>query len=82
MVTYMGPRNAYKDMVDIVVSPITCVSMNHQNQLQHMTNGVMFATICYHRYCTSGRSGLEYLIFFPTLRTVIILVVRFLSVSQ
>jgi hypothetical protein len=39
----MGPRNAYKDMLDIVVSPITCVSMNHQNQLEQMANGVMFA---------------------------------------
>jgi hypothetical protein len=27
----MGPRNAYKDMLDNVVSLITCVSMNHQN---------------------------------------------------
>jgi hypothetical protein len=37
--------NAYKDMLDIVVSPITCVSMNHQNQLEQMANGVMFATV-------------------------------------
>jgi hypothetical protein len=36
--------NAYKDMLDNVVSPITCVSMNHQNQLEQMANGVMFAT--------------------------------------
>jgi hypothetical protein len=42
----MGPRNAYKDMVDNVVSPITCVSMNHQNQLEQMANGAMFATSC------------------------------------
>jgi wobble nucleotide-excising tRNase len=41
----MGPRNAYKDMLDNVVSPITCVSMNHQNQLEQMENGAMFATI-------------------------------------
>jgi hypothetical protein len=41
----MGPRNAYKDMLDNVVSPITCVSMNHQNQLEQMANGAMFATI-------------------------------------
>jgi hypothetical protein len=41
----MEPRNAYKDMLDNVVSPITCVSMNHQNQLEQMANGVMFATI-------------------------------------
>jgi hypothetical protein len=41
----MGPRNAYKDMLDNVVSPITCVSMNHQNQLEQMANGVMFATL-------------------------------------
>jgi hypothetical protein len=39
----MGPRNAYKDMLDNVVSPITCVSMNHQNQLEQMANGAMFA---------------------------------------
>jgi hypothetical protein len=37
--------NAYKDMLDNVVSPITCVSMNHQNQLEQMANGAMFATI-------------------------------------
>jgi hypothetical protein len=41
----MGPRNAYKDMLDNVVSPITCVSMNHQNQLEQTANGAMFATI-------------------------------------
>jgi hypothetical protein len=41
----MGPRNAYKDMLDNVVSPITCVSMNHQNQLEQMANGAMFATL-------------------------------------
>jgi hypothetical protein len=41
----MGPRNAYKDVLDNVVSPITCVSMNHQNQLEQMANGAMFATI-------------------------------------
>jgi hypothetical protein len=29
---------------DNVVSPITCVSMNHQNQLEQMTNEAMFAT--------------------------------------
>jgi hypothetical protein len=40
----MGPRNAYKDMLDNVVSPITCVSMNKQNQLEQMANGAMFAT--------------------------------------
>jgi hypothetical protein len=40
----MGPMNAYKDMLDNVVSPITCVSMNHQNQLEQMANGAMFAT--------------------------------------
>jgi hypothetical protein len=39
----MGPRNAYKDMLDNVVSPITYVSMNHQNQLEQMANGAMFA---------------------------------------
>jgi hypothetical protein len=41
----MGPRNAYKDMLDNVVSPITCVSTNHQNQLEQMANGAMFSTI-------------------------------------
>jgi hypothetical protein len=35
----MGPRNAYKDVLDNVVSPLTCVSMNHQNQLEQMANG-------------------------------------------
>jgi hypothetical protein len=32
-------------MLDNVVSPITCVSMNHQNQLEQMANGSIFATI-------------------------------------
>jgi hypothetical protein len=41
----MGPMNAYKDMLDNVVSPITCVSMNHQNQLEQMENGAMFTTV-------------------------------------
>jgi hypothetical protein len=41
----MGPRNAYKDMLDNVVSPFTCVSMNHQNQLEQMAKDAMFATI-------------------------------------
>jgi hypothetical protein len=41
----MGPRNAYKDMIDNVVSPITCVSMNHQIQLEQMANGAMLAII-------------------------------------
>jgi hypothetical protein len=41
----MGPRNAYKDMLDNVVSSITCVGMNHQNQLEQIANEVMFATI-------------------------------------
>jgi hypothetical protein len=40
----MGPRNAYKDMLDKVFSPIACVNMNHQNQLEQMANGAMFAT--------------------------------------
>jgi hypothetical protein len=40
----MRPMNAYKDMLDNVVSPITCVSMNHENQLEQMANGAMFAT--------------------------------------
>jgi hypothetical protein len=41
----MGPRNTYKHMLNKVVSPIACVNMNHQNQLEQMTNGAMFATI-------------------------------------
>jgi hypothetical protein len=45
VVTSMRPMNAYKYMLDNVVSPITCVSMNHQNQLEQMANGAMFATI-------------------------------------
>jgi hypothetical protein len=40
----MGPRNAYKDMLDNLVSPITYVVMNHQNKLEQMANGAMFAT--------------------------------------
>jgi hypothetical protein len=40
----MGPRNAYKDMLDNVVSPIACVNMDHQNHLEQMANGAMFAT--------------------------------------
>jgi hypothetical protein len=32
-------------MLDKVVSPIACVNMNHQNQLEQMANGAMFATI-------------------------------------
>jgi hypothetical protein len=40
----MGPRIAYKDMLDNVVSSIACVSMNHQNQLEKMANGAMFTT--------------------------------------
>jgi hypothetical protein len=40
----MGPRIAYKDMLDKVVSLISCVNMNHQNQLEQMTTEVMFAT--------------------------------------
>jgi hypothetical protein len=39
----MGPRNAYKDVLDNVVRLIACVSMNHQNQ-QQMANRAMFAT--------------------------------------
>jgi hypothetical protein len=41
----MGPRNAYRDMLDNVVSLIACVGMNQQNQLEQMANGAMFATI-------------------------------------
>jgi hypothetical protein len=41
----MGPINAYKDMLDKVVSQIACVNMNHQNQLEQMANGAMFSTI-------------------------------------
>jgi hypothetical protein len=39
----MGPKNAYKDMLDNVVSLITG-RMNHQTQLGQMANGTMFAT--------------------------------------
>jgi hypothetical protein len=35
----MGPRNAYKDILDNVVCLIACVVMNHQNQLEQMENG-------------------------------------------
>jgi hypothetical protein len=41
----MRLRNAYKDMLDNVVSPITCVSMNHHNQLEHMAKETMFAKL-------------------------------------
>jgi hypothetical protein len=41
----MGPRNGYKDMLDNVVSYITCISMNHQNHLEQMANRAMFATM-------------------------------------
>jgi hypothetical protein len=51
----MGPRNAYKDMLDNVVSPITCVSMNPENQLEQMANGAMFATESTRQ--SSGSSG-------------------------
>jgi hypothetical protein len=40
----MGLRNAYKDILENVVSTITCVSMNHQNQLEQMANEAMFTT--------------------------------------
>jgi hypothetical protein len=53
----MGPRNAYKDMLDNVISPITCVSMNHQNQLEQMVNGAMFATWSSHTYGGGGNSS-------------------------
>jgi hypothetical protein len=42
----MGPRNAYKDMLDDVVSLISCFSMNLQNQLEQMANETMFARGC------------------------------------
>jgi hypothetical protein len=41
----MGRSNAYKDMLDNVVSPIARVSMNYQNYPEQMANGAMFATI-------------------------------------
>jgi hypothetical protein len=44
----MGPRNAYEDILDKLVSPIACVNMNHQNQLEQMANGAMFATLPSH----------------------------------
>jgi hypothetical protein len=40
----MRPSNAYKNMLDNVVSLITCVSTNYQNQLEQMANGAMIAT--------------------------------------
>jgi hypothetical protein len=45
MVTFMGPRNADKDILDNVVSPIACVSINHQNQLEQMANGAILDTL-------------------------------------
>jgi hypothetical protein len=45
VVSSMGPIYVYKDMLDNVVSHISCVSMNHQNQLEQMANGAMFATL-------------------------------------
>jgi hypothetical protein len=59
----MGPRTAYKDMLDNVVSPITCVSMNHQNQLEQMVNGAMFATASDHPW-TSVVKCPKYTLFF------------------
>jgi hypothetical protein len=44
VVASMGPRYVYKDMLDNLVSPFACVSMNHKTQLKQMANGVMFAT--------------------------------------
>jgi hypothetical protein len=44
VVASMRPRYVYKDMLDDLVRPTTCVSMNHQNQLEQMANGSMFAT--------------------------------------
>jgi hypothetical protein len=52
----MGPRNANKGMPDKVVSPIACVNMKHQNQLEQMANEAMFATkwrVCIVFYSTS-----------------------------
>jgi hypothetical protein len=31
---------------DKVISPIACVRINHQNQLEQMANEAMFATAC------------------------------------
>jgi hypothetical protein len=44
LVISMGPKNAYKDMLDNVVSPITCVSMSHQKSTR--TNG-KWGHVCY-----------------------------------
>jgi hypothetical protein len=41
------------DMLDDVVSPIACVSMNHQNQLEQMANGTMFTTTRHNNVVTS-----------------------------
>jgi hypothetical protein len=51
----MGPKNAYKDMRDNIVSPITCANMNHQNQLEQMANEAMFATISPFLVIVDGR---------------------------
>jgi hypothetical protein len=58
MVTSMRPRNAYKDMLDNVVSRIICVSMNHQNHLEQMANGAMFATRTPLYWCETGERQL------------------------
>jgi hypothetical protein len=39
----MEPRCIYKDMLDNMVSPSSCVSMSHQNQLAQIANEAMFA---------------------------------------
>jgi hypothetical protein len=39
----MGPRNAYKDMLNNMVSPIDHVVINHQIKLEEMTYEAMFA---------------------------------------
>jgi hypothetical protein len=53
----MGRRNAYKDMLDNKVSPITCVSMNHQNQLEQMEKGAMFPTMKHYNSPISMSTG-------------------------
>jgi hypothetical protein len=54
----MGPRNPYKDMLENVISPIACVSMNRQNKLKQMANETMFATRTLPRLTRTNRSVL------------------------
>jgi hypothetical protein len=68
----MRPRNAYKDMLDNVVSHITCVSMNHQNQLEQMANGAMFATFS-SSYRPVGKPVSHHVVTRPTFSSLLFL---------